>query len=100
MEWLNIILVLAGAVVIIYTSIQFFKFSFLQKKLYQKNLKGYKKILGEDYRSRAVDMKIRRYKWEKGIFIVRAHFDDEGNLIGRQNIRTRFSRKKKEITWN
>lgn len=100
MKWLNIILVLAGAVVIIYTGIQFFKFSFLQKKLYQKNLKGYKKVLGEDYRSRAVDMKTRRYKWEKGIFIVRAHFDDEGNLIGRKNIRTRFSRKKKEITWN
>lgn len=59
-----------------------------------------KKVPGEGYRSRPVDMKTRRYKWDKGIFMVRAHFDDKGNLIGTQNISTRFSRKRKEINLN
>lgn len=100
MKWLNFILILAGVLLLFIAGIQFFKFSSLQKKLSKKNLDSHKKILGDDFRTRAVDMKIRRYKWEKGIFIVRAHFDADGNLVGKQNISTRFSRQKKDVAWN
>ena len=100
MEWTNFILITLGVLIVVYTCIQFWRFSYLWKKLNHTNLDGYKKVLGEGYRSRPVDMKTRRYKWDKGIFVVRAHFDDKGNLIGTQNISTRFSRKRKEINLN
>ncbi|MFT3945418.1 MAG: hypothetical protein QM763_00475 [Agriterribacter sp.] len=100
MEWLNFILIASGALLIIYICIQVFRFSYLQKKLNHTNLDGYKKVLGENYRSKPIDQKTRRYKWEKGFFIIRAHFDEKGNLVGTQNISTRIFHKKKDRVLN
>jgi len=102
MEWLIFLFIAAGALIVIYTCIQFFRFFLLRKKLNHTDtdIKGYTKVLGDDYRSRAVDTKTRRCKWDKGIFVVRAHFDEDGNLVGKKNITTRIFSNKKEISWN
>ncbi|MCC6287949.1 MAG: hypothetical protein IT249_08690 [Chitinophagaceae bacterium] len=100
MEWLNFILIATGAVLIVFTCIQLFRFSYLRKNLGHQNLEGYKNILGDNYRIKPIDTNTRRYKWDKGIFVVRAHFDEKGNLIGTQDISTRIFRKRKDVSMN
>lgn len=96
MEWLIFVLLLSGTALIIYTCVQFFRFSYLQKKLNHQDLEQYKKILGNDYRSRPIDTKTRRYKWDKGIFVIKAHFNENGEMIGEQHITPVFSKRKKK----
>ncbi|WP_133176788.1 hypothetical protein [Terrimonas sp.] len=49
------------------------------------------KVLGEGYKSRPLDMETYRYKWHKGVFIIRADFDKKGILKGEKKISRGFS---------
>lgn len=56
-------------------------FRALRSKLLDQNLEFFKQVLGVGYQFRYTADGIRRYKWRKGWYIIRASFDETGNLI-------------------
>lgn len=56
-------------------------FSVLRLRLLGQNLEFFKQILGVGYQFRYTADGIRRYKWPKGWYVIRASFDEAGNLI-------------------
>jgi len=53
----------------------------LRERLKKANLDTFKKILGQTYKIKKIDDGEKRYKWSKGLFIVKANFDNYGGLI-------------------
>jgi len=53
----------------------------LKKQLRNRNLEGFKKLLGNNYKAKSLGEGDKRYKWNKWFFAVKANFDNEGNLI-------------------
>ncbi|MCU0374363.1 MAG: hypothetical protein MUF24_03555 [Chitinophagaceae bacterium] len=56
-------------------------FRVLKGGLVQQNLEEFKQTLGVGYQFRYTADGIRRYKWRKGWYIIRASFDEAGRLI-------------------
>jgi len=56
-------------------------FKVLRSMLLDQNLEDFKQVLGVGYQFRYTSNGIRRYKWRKGWYIIRASFNDIGNLI-------------------
>lgn len=64
----------------------------LKRKLPKADYNTFIDLLGDQYRSRPIDAKTRRYKWSKGIFTIKATFDDDGSAVGDVSI-TRKTKK-------
>lgn len=60
---------------ILYKLITFFIYSRLKKKLSMADLDTFKSQLGEDYVFSFLSDEIRRYKWKKGLLVIKASFD-------------------------
>ncbi len=53
----------------------------LKRRLRKRNIDGFKKILGSNYKAKSLGEGDKRYKWNKWLFAVKANFDNEGNLV-------------------
>ncbi|MFT3704543.1 MAG: hypothetical protein QM802_19405 [Agriterribacter sp.] len=89
MKFFEIILLMASAIIIAYLFTQYFLFKRLKQKLGHTTRDAFIKSLGDHYKVRPLDSNLHRYKWLKGIFIIRANFNDKGNLVGMINISRR-----------
>ena len=54
---------------------------YLQSKLRNANLQTFKQVLGGDCQYKTIHADAIKYKWIKGWFVVRAVFDERGNLL-------------------
>lgn len=54
---------------------------YLNTKLKNGNLQTFKKILGGNCQYKTIHADAVKYKWIKGWFVVRAVFDERGNLL-------------------
>jgi hypothetical protein len=64
-----------------YKSLIWIMLWFLKRHLKKKDLEGFKKVLGTNYKAKSLGEGDKRYKWNKWVFAVKANFDNEGNLI-------------------
>ena len=65
----------------VYKSLIWMVLWFLKLRLRNRNLDGFKKLLGNNYQAKSLGEGDKRYKWSKRIFAVKANFDQEGNLV-------------------
>ncbi|MFT3704300.1 MAG: hypothetical protein QM802_18170 [Agriterribacter sp.] len=89
MTILIIVLIATALAIFSYVLSQYLLFRKLKQKLDTQNREVFVKELGEKYKIRPINYDLHRYKWLKGIFIVRANFDDKGNLVGSKTISRR-----------
>lgn len=54
---------------------------FLKRRLRKRNLEDFKKILGNNYQAKSLGDGDKRYNWNKGLFAIKANFDNEGNMM-------------------
>ena len=54
---------------------------YLRIKLRNASLDTFIKVLGDSYQQRIIYEGVYRYKWYKGWIVVRATFDQKGNLV-------------------
>jgi hypothetical protein len=73
-------------------------FRVLRLNLLGQNLEFFKQFLGVGYQFRYTVDGLRRYKWQKGWYTIRASFDDSGNLIGSNKKEINFFRLIAEFT--
>lgn len=68
---------------LLYKIITFFIYRKLTKKLKDADLDAFTQHFGDDYVFRFSSNDVRRYKWKKGLFVVKASFDKQDRLTGR-----------------
>lgn len=73
---------------------------YLRIKLKNANLDTFIKILGGSFRYRVVYDGVIRYKWIKGLLIVRATFDTKGNLVNTERAEYNFKKPNTEFTFS
>lgn len=64
----------------LYKLVTFFIYKKLTKKLKGADLDTFTNHFGEDYVFRFSTTGTRRYKWKKGLFVVKASFDKQDQL--------------------
>jgi hypothetical protein len=64
----------------LYKLITFFIYRRLTRKLKGADLETFTRHFGEDYAFRFLSGDIRRYKWQKGLFVIKASFDKQDRL--------------------
>ncbi len=65
----------------VYKLFTFLIFLILKARLRNGNFDSFTRILGSKYQYRLTFNGLRRYKWSKLWFAVKANFDEKGNLI-------------------
>lgn len=69
---------------ILYKLTTFIVYSRIKKKLMGADLYTFTIHLGDDYVYRFLSDEIKRYKWKKGLLIIKASFDKEDKLVSNQ----------------
>lgn len=64
-----------------YRSIGYLIYLYLGKKIGSKDLDAFIDYLGTDYKYKYLSNGDKRYKWKKGIIIIKGNFDEDGKLI-------------------
>ena len=65
---------------LLYKVITFFIYRRLMKRLKGADLDTFTRYLGEDYVFRFLSGDVRRYRWKKGLFVVKAGLDEQDRL--------------------
>lgn len=89
----SIILVISGAILLLYVAVQWLMLAGLRKRAAKADRTTHITLFGKNFRYKMIHDQLYRYKWKKGIFIVRADFDKEGKLIGTDKITFRLRKR-------
>ncbi|MFT3681366.1 MAG: hypothetical protein QM791_13900 [Ferruginibacter sp.] len=80
---LLVYLYIAAFVWVFFKLVTFFIYIRLKKKLTGTDLETFTRQLGDDYAFRFLEDNKRRYKWKKGLLIIKASFDEQDRLASR-----------------
>jgi len=83
-----------GVILLVCVAVQIFRFRRIRNQIIHGSKSDLVKKLGPDYKEKMIHSELSRYKWEKGIFIVRANFDKHGKLISSKVSMRLYKRKR------
>lgn len=69
----------------------------LRQKLKGGSISDFKEVLGSKYFLRPMYSGLIRYKWKKAFVVVKANFDDKGNLRHNGKVPFRFFKLRSEV---
>lgn len=97
METLPYVIGIIIALLLLYKIASLIYFLNLKAKLKHADLNTFTKVLGENHKHRLQFNGLIRYKWSKGWVIIKANFDENGNLIYNKIIPQIIFRLKSEL---
>ena len=77
---MSLIIIIVLMLFAFYKILTSFYYLSMEKKLKHADLPGFKKLLGSHFQYKSSLNGIRRCKWTNNFIVVKASFDEEGNL--------------------
>ena len=90
MYWYAIVLIVIGSFATLYSAIQLIHLFRLRQLILRNDRKLLIKKLGSDYRQKIIHSELLRYKWKKGVFVIRSDFDKTGKRVGKGKVSLRI----------